>query len=201
MFVPGLSTAGAVSNVSGRGFGMDVVRSEIERVGGRVEVSSTLGEGTTFTIRVPLTLAIIDAMLVRVGASVYALPLLAVRESLAITNEKTIVQPDGGELIRLRERVYPTLDLREVYGQGAQAPSEERAIALLVEDGGGRACLKVDEILGQRQIVVKSIDGYLENVFGISGCSILASGAICLILDLAELVNGNPKSRRVQASA
>ncbi|MEZ4331087.1 MAG: chemotaxis protein CheA [Myxococcota bacterium] len=187
IFAPGFSTAKQVSDVSGRGVGMDVVRRNIDRLGGRVDVASTKGLGTTIQIRLPLTLAIVEGMLVRVGGSVYTIPLLAIRESVTISADR-ITRPGGGqEMVDIRGQLLPVLRVHAFHGiEGAQEDLE-KGILVVVEDHSAGFAIFVDALVGQRQTVIKALPEYLGQLPGISGCSILANGDISLILDVKAL--------------
>ncbi|TPV94389.1 MAG: chemotaxis protein CheA [Myxococcales bacterium FL481] len=188
IFEPGFSTASAVTDISGRGVGMDVVRRNIEALRGSVDVTSAMGAGTTFTIRLPLTLAIIDAMVVRVGPSICGIPLTSVHESFRPDASQFLAGPTGSQMVRIRERLYPVLKLESLYGSHWRgACSDDTGVLVLVEDQDAVYCLRADELLGQRQLVIKPLDAYLNMVRGVSGCSFLGSGEICLILDVANL--------------
>lgn len=200
IFEPGFSTAAAVTDISGRGVGMDVVRRNIEALRGRIEVKSQLGHGTTFTIRLPLTLAIIDAMLLRVGPAICALPLTSVQESFRPHTGQITHTSCTGAMVRIRDRMYSMLSLEGVYGPRWQARHDE-GILVLVEDQGTSFCLVADEILGQRQLVIKPLDDYLAAIRGISGCSILGSGEICLILDVNNLARHCTASTTAEESS
>jgi two-component system chemotaxis sensor kinase CheA len=187
IFEPGFSTAEKITDTSGRGVGMDVVKKNIERLQGSISVDSKAGAGTTIHLRIPLTLAIMDAMLVRVGAIIYALPILAIRHSFRPTKEQMTTTMDGLELVRVRQDVFPVIRLHEVF-HSRHAHEEHRpldtGILVTVESHERRVCLFVDEILGQQQIVVKGLSEYIGNVSGVMGCMILANGEIGLIIDM-----------------
>lgn len=194
IFEPGFSTAAQITEISGRGVGMDVVRRNIEDVNGRVEVSSELGKGAVFTLRIPLTLAIIEGMLVRVGGSHYTIPLLAIRESVKAQAADITLLSDGGELLKLRRRHYPIVKLSELHGVGGGVTSALDGILVIVECGERLACVLVDEVVGQRQTVIKPLPEYVKRVRGLAGCSILHNGDISLILDVEGVV-GSADSR------
>lgn len=194
IFAPGFSTAPQITEISGRGVGMDVVRRNIEAVNGRVDVTSELGAGATFTLRIPLTLAIIEGMLVRVGGSYYTIPLLAIRESVKAQGVDITTLSDGCELLKLRRRHYPIIRLSQVHGVRAGVASALDGILVIVESGERLACILVDEVVGQRQTVIKPLPEYLKRVRGLAGCSILHNGEISLILDV-EGVIGSVDSR------
>jgi two-component system, chemotaxis family, sensor kinase CheA len=190
IFAAGFSTADAVTDISGRGVGMDVVRRNIEAVGGKIETNTRVGSGTTFTLRIPLTLAIIEGMLVRVGSSYYTIPLLAIRESVKAKRADVTLTADGAELMSLRKRFLPVVRVYQFHGIEGASERIEDGILMVVESSGKTACLLVDEVIGQRQTVIKSLPDYLRQVRGVAGCSILPNGDISLILDI-EGVLGN----------
>jgi two-component system chemotaxis sensor kinase CheA len=187
IFAPGFSTAAQVSDVSGRGVGMDVVRRNIDKLGGRVDVASVFGQGTTIRIRLPLTLAIVEGMLVRVGASVYTIPLLAIRESVTIKPEQ-VTRPGGRqEMASVRGQLLPILRLHELHGIPSAETVLESGILVVVEEHNRCFAIFVDALIGQRQTVIKALPAYLGSLPGISGCSILGNGDISLILDVKAL--------------
>ncbi len=187
IFAPGFSTAAQVTDLSGRGVGMDVALRNIEAMNGRVDIQSVEGKGSTFVLRIPLTLAIIEGMLVRVGDSAYTLPLLSIREHVRAKKDEITTLPDGTELFRLRDTLYPIYHLHDMHGIARGATVEE-GILILVTEGDHTVCLLVDQVVGQRQTVIKPVPEYLRGVKGISGCSILHNGEISLILDVEGLV-------------
>jgi two-component system chemotaxis sensor kinase CheA len=176
-----------VSDVSGRGVGMDVVRRNVRALGGQVEISSRPGQGTRTVVRLPLTLAIMDGMELAVGDEVYIAPLSAIVESL---------RPAPGELKRiandtlvlnLRGEIVPVLSLARALGVERTRRAEDEVL-VVVENGGRRAALAVDALLGQQQIVVKNLEGNFGKLSGVAGATILGNGAVALILDIPELV-------------
>lgn len=188
IFEPGFSTAEQVTDVSGRGVGMDVVKRNIEKLKGRVEVTSKPGEGSVFTLRIPLTLAIIDGMLVRVGETFYTIPLLAIRESFRSKEEDITILADGQEVVRIRESLYPIIRIHRLHAIPHDYQNIEDGILMVLEDKGEELCIFVDEVLGQRQTVIKALSDILGNLRGLSGCSILGNGDISLILDVNNLL-------------
>jgi two-component system chemotaxis sensor kinase CheA len=187
IFAPGFSTAEEVSDISGRGVGMDVVRRNIEELGGHIEVESELGKGSRFIISLPLTLAILDGQLVRVAGEVYVIPLLTIVESIQI-DPKCIKLASGGiELYRLREENIPILRLQEELEMGSSGALDER-ILCFVEAAGNRVGLLLDELLDQQQVVIKSLESNYSKVAGISGATILGDGSVSLILDVQGLI-------------
>ncbi|MCG9596377.1 chemotaxis protein CheA [Vibrio sp. Isolate25] len=187
IFAPGFSTAEEVSDISGRGVGMDVVRRNIEELGGHIEVESELGVGSCFTINLPLTLAILDGQLVKVGGEVYVIPLLTIVESIQIDTSCIKLASGGIELYRLREENIPILRLQEELEMGKSGALDER-ILCFVEAAGNRVGLLLDELLDQQQVVIKSLESNYSKVSGISGATILGDGSVSLILDIQGLI-------------
>jgi two-component system chemotaxis sensor kinase CheA len=184
IFAPGLSTAQKVSNVSGRGVGMDVVKRNIEALRGRISIASTLGQGTTITIRLPLTLAIIDGLLVRVQDAFFVLPLAAVEECVELTAEAKAAS--SARLIALRGDLVPYVEVRQVFGVPGTPPPIEQAVIVRVLDR--LVGVVVDAVVGEHQTVIKSLGRVFQHVRGVSGATILGDGTIALIVDLAALV-------------
>ena len=189
IFAPGFSTAEEVSDISGRGVGMDVVKRNIEELGGHIEVESELTKGSRFTISLPLTLAILDGQLVKVGGEVYIIPLLTIIESIQIDMECVKYASGGVELYRLREENIPILRLQDELKMGDSGPLDER-ILCFVEAAGNRVGLLLDELLNQQQVVIKSLESNYSKVPGISGATILGDGSVSLILDIQGLITG-----------
>lgn len=195
IFAAGFSTAEKVTNVSGRGVGMDVVRTNIQKLKGTIHIDSRLGQGSIFTIKMPLTLAIIQGLLVRVRDEVYALPLSSVIEVVS-TIDNTISTVQMAEVIRIREQVYPLLRLENVLSIPANTDEENGQYVVLIGLAEQRIGIVVDELLGQKEIVVKSLGDYLEDVPGIAGSTILGDGRVIMILDVAEIFHSTGKPRR-----
>jgi two-component system chemotaxis sensor kinase CheA len=188
IFKPGFSTAEKVTDVSGRGVGMDVVKRNIEGLGGTVTIKTVLGKGTIFMLKLPLTLAIIEGMTVRVGKETYIVPLLSILESTqpkagAI---KTVV--GKGELINVRGTYLPMIRLYEVFALQPEHTEPTKAILLILETEGERVAVMVDEILGQQQVVIKSMEQNFRKVDGVAGATILGDGTVGFILDVRGLV-------------
>ena len=194
IFAPGFSTAEAVTDLSGRGVGMDVVRRNIEALRGKIEIESELGRGTTFHLRLPLTLAIIDGMIVRVGSSRFVVPTLSIEHSFRPALDDVIYVADRGECVRVRGAVLPIYRLKELLGQADGGEQLEAGILVVVETDGQRTCLFVDEIVGQQQVVIKSLGVSREQVPGLSGGAIMTDGRVALILDVGSLVSAAPAS-------
>ena len=183
VFQPGFSTAEKVSELSGRGVGLDVVRRNVNALSGAVHVESRKGRGTTFTIRLPLTLAIIDGFAVSVDAETYVVPLNAVKECLELPAEKHC--SEGGGVLNLRGEALPYIRLRDWFGVGGKPPERERI--LVVEHQGGRAGLAADELLGEQQAVIKPLGRLFQGISGVSGSTILGTGRVALILDVPAI--------------
>lgn len=191
IFLPGFSTTEKITEFSGRGVGMDVVTKNIGAVGGTVTVDSESDVGTMITIRIPLTLAIIDAMNVRVGQARYTLPTTVIKESFRPAKEDLITDPEGNEIIMVRGQCYPILRLYERYGVQADITNIEEGILIMAEQDGKHVCIFADELLGQQQVVVKALPAYIKeisSVKGVTGCTLLGDGSISLILDVSGLV-------------
>jgi two-component system chemotaxis sensor kinase CheA len=188
VFAPGFSTAETVSDVSGRGVGMDVVRKNIQDVGGRVVVQSTPGQGSRFILSLPLTLAVMDGMLVAVGQERYVLPLTNIVESLRPTAQQARSLVNVGNVLTLRGEYIPLIPLYQMFGIKGAISDFTRGLVVVVEsEGGDRIGLLVDELLGQQQVVIKSLDANYRPVQGISAATILGDGRVALILDVGAL--------------
>ena len=183
IFQPGFSTASKVSELSGRGVGLDVVRRNVNALSGAIHVESRKGHGTTFTIRLPLTLAIIDGFAVKAGSETYVIPLNSVKECLELPAERHC--SDQGGVINLRGEVLPYVRLRDLFECESSAPAREKII--VVEYRGGRAGLAADELLGEQQAVIKPLGRLFQGICGISGSTILGNGRVALILDVPAL--------------
>ncbi|WP_420340881.1 chemotaxis protein CheW [Vibrio mexicanus] len=166
---------------------MDVVKRNIEELGGHIEVESELGKGSRFTINLPLTLAILDGQLVRVGGEVYIIPLLTIVESIQIDPKSIKLASGGVELYRLREENIPILRLQDELEMG-ESGSLSKRILCFVEAAGNRVGLLIDELLDQQQVVIKSLESNYSKVAGISGATILGDGSVSLILDIQGLI-------------
>lgn len=189
--VPGFSTNETVTEFSGRGVGMDVVKKNIEQVGGVVSISSELGEGTCTTLKIPLTMAIVDGMEIAVGNSIFTIPIHNIRQSFKISASEIIHNVDNSEVIKRMDEFYPVFRLYELYGLETDITNIEDGIIIWVESGDKSYCLFVDELLGGQQVVVKPLPTYLNDFnikdSGIAGCTILGDGNISIILDVANL--------------
>jgi two-component system chemotaxis sensor kinase CheA len=187
IFEPGFSTAAAVTEISGRGVGLDVVKQTITRLRGTIDINSKTGEGCRLLLRLPLTLAIIDGMVVRVGSERYIIPTVGVQETLRPNPEDYFTVQGEGELIRVREQLMPLVRLHRLFevGDGDVAPSA--ALVMVVEHENAKRALLVDDILGKQEIVIKSLGHFFRNQEGLAGGTILGDGRVGLILDLAGL--------------
>jgi two-component system chemotaxis sensor kinase CheA len=187
IFAPGFSTAEQVTDVSGRGVGMDVVKRNIEEMGGHVQISSTRGQGTSTRIVLPLTLAILNGMSVKVGDEVYILPLSSVIESLQPAAENIHMIRNGEQVIHVRGEYLSLIELRQVFQVPGADPGLARCIVVIVQAAGARFALLVDQLVGQHQVVVKNLETNYRKVPGISGATILGDGSVALIVDVAAM--------------
>ncbi len=189
IFAPGLSTAEQLSDVSGRGVGMDVVRSNVDKINGSVEVESRRGKGTTFTIRLPLTLAIVQALLVRVAGGTYALPIRSVTETLRVETDQ-VHQVNQREAIMLRDQVLPLVNLHNVFDLDANAgASDSSRLVVAVHTNTRQVGLMVDGLVGEQEIVIKPLGQLVGDIAGVSGAAILGDGSVALIVDVAALIS------------
>ncbi len=188
IFLPGFSTKENVTEFSGRGVGMDIVTKNIETVGGTVNINSAPDEGTTFSIKFPLTLAIIDGMIIEVGCNKYTIPMVSILESFRVANEAVIEDEQGNEMIMVRGECYPVLRLHRHYHIDTSVKEFTEGIMIMVENGDKRICIFSDALLGEQQVVVKALPKYIKKVKGIAGCTLLGDGDISLIFDMDELI-------------
>ncbi|MGR9013234.1 MAG: chemotaxis protein CheA [Gammaproteobacteria bacterium] len=189
IFMPGFSTAEQLTDISGRGVGMDVVRRNIQSLGGNIEIISELGKGTTIAIHLPLTLAILDGQSVAVGDETYIVPLVSIIESINITERMLNKVAGKGETFRLRNEYLPVIRMRGIFNVHSGNPTKSKEGVLVVVEGQGElCCLLVDELLGQQQVVIKSLEANYRRVEGVSGATILGDGSVALILDVPGLV-------------
>jgi len=196
IFAPGFSTAASVSSVSGRGVGMDVVKRAIEALRGTIGIASTPGAGTTIRLRIPLTLAIIESLLVRLGGDHYVLPLAVVEECIELTAVERAAH-HGRNLVRVRDQLVPYLRLRDQFELEGSAPVIEQVVITCY--GGQRIGLVVDHVIGEHQTVIKSLGRLYRQVRGISGATILGDGSVALILDVPQLIEDAEAQERLQA--
>ncbi|CAJ0853978.1 Chemotaxis protein CheA [Ralstonia sp. LMG 32965] len=188
IFAPGFSTADQVTDVSGRGVGMDVVKQNIQSMGGYVEIQSQKGKGTTIRIVLPLTLAILDGMSVKTGDEVFILPLSCVAESLQPRPEDIKAVPGGGRLLKVRNEYLTLVPMYERFRITPSLPDPSEGIVVILDSEGKKIALQVDELVGQQQVVVKNLETNYRRVPGISGATILGDGSVALIVDVSALM-------------
>ncbi|MEW6563001.1 MAG: chemotaxis protein CheW [Pseudomonadota bacterium] len=198
IFEPGFSTAEVVTDVSGRGVGMDVVKRNITSLGGRIELDSAEGFGTRTVIRLPLTLAILDGLSVLVGNEIYIVPLNSIVESLQVSAGDLKSVSGEGRLLRVRGEYLPLLPLNEVFGTGKET-DPAKGLVVIVESGGKKTAMLVDELLGQHQVVIKSLESNFRKVHAVSGATIMGDGKVALILDVAALAECVGKQDKIAA--
>lgn len=186
--LPGFSTKEQVTEYSGRGVGMDVVVQNIQQVGGSLEIDSTEGHGSTMTIKIPLTLAIIDGIIVEVGTNSYVFSTADVQEFVRIDKSQMIVEPEGAESIMLRGDCYPLIRLKQLFHLDSGCDDVEQGIIAILEYEGRKTAVLVDKLEGEQEIVVKPMPSYIKKIRGISGCTQLGDGSISLILDTGSLI-------------
>ena len=189
IFAPGVSTADKVTDISGRGVGMDVVRANVEKMKGKIEIKSTEGQGSTFIVKLPLTLAIIEGITFALGAQIYIMPLISIIEQIKVKNEQVKPFEGKGEMIKIREEYLPLIRLHKVFEIDTQVENIEDGIVVVVEAGYRKCAIFVDELLDQQQVVIKSLDSAFDKHAGIAGGTILGDGRIALIIDIQGLVN------------
>lgn len=187
IFAPGFSTASEVSDISGRGVGMDVVLSNIKKIGGSVHVRSWTGKGTRMTLRLPLTLAVLDVMLVKVGDSPYVVPLSSIVETMQCSRASFERVPSGGRVLQVRGEYVQVIDLGQRFGLATQVQEADQFVVLCETEGSQKVALVVDDIIGQQQVVIKSLEENFERVEGIAGGTILGDGNVALIVDVQGL--------------
>ena len=188
IFAPGFSTADVVTDVSGRGVGMDVVKKNIAALNGTVEIDSAEGYGMSVKVRLPLTLAIMDGMSIGVGAECYILPLSSVVESFQVEADTIKTVGGANRVVRVREQYMPVIDLESVFEVPRDKAADGNGIMVIVEAEGGRVAVLVDELLGQQQVVVKNLESNYRKVANVSGATIMGDGRVALILDVGALV-------------
>ena len=201
IFLPGFSTAEKVTDISGRGVGMDVVRRNIEALRGKTEIRSTWGKGSTFVLRLPLTMAIIDGMIVRVGSQRYVIPTLSIEQSFQPRRDQISSVMGRGEVVSVRGSLLPIFRLNRIFNlnEGIDDPTE--SLLIVLESNDSRCCLLVDEIIGQQQVVIKTLGQGVGKVRGVSGGAILGDGRVALILDVDGLIREAASSEPVKIAA
>jgi two-component system chemotaxis sensor kinase CheA len=188
IFLPGFSTADTVSNISGRGVGMDVVRQNIQSLGGRVHIQSRPGKGSSFVLTLPLTLAVLDGMVLKVGAQSYILPLANIVESLRPEPDQINLVANASQLLRIRGEYVPLVYLHRIFRVANGIDDPTKALVIIVEmEDGSKMGLVVDEIVGQQQVVIKSLEENFDPIRGVAAATILGNGRVSLILDVAGI--------------
>lgn len=187
IFAPGFSTAAAVTDVSGRGVGMDVVKRNVQSLGGRIDIESRAGQGATFTIHLPLTLAIVDGMCVSVGDQTFIIPLVHIVESMQPAAKEIKILAGDDQLLHVRNEYWPILPLYKVMQLEPQFTDVSKGIAVLIETNKYRFALFVDDLVGQQQVVIKSLEQHYKRVHGVAGATIMGDGSVALIVDVESL--------------
>ncbi|MEI0698936.1 chemotaxis protein CheA [Brachyspira intermedia] len=189
IFYPGVSTADKITDISGRGVGMDVVRANVEKMKGKIEIKSVEGKGSTFIVKLPLTLAIIEGITFALGKQIYIMPLISIIEQIKVKNEQVKPFEGKGEMIKIRDEYLPLIRLHKVFEIDTQVENIDDGIVVVVEAGYRKCAIFVDELLDQQQVVIKSLDSAFSKHAGIAGGTILGDGRIALIIDIQGLVN------------
>jgi two-component system chemotaxis sensor kinase CheA len=187
IFHPGFSTAEKVSDVSGRGVGMDIVRKQIQKLRGSIDIESRKGAGTTFSLRLPLTLAIIDGLVVSVGSERFIIPLASVKEMLRPTAGMVTTVENRAEIVAIRERLLPLVRLYKRFGTQPRTEDPTQAVLIVADVDGISFCLMVDELVGKQEVVIKSLGPVFASASGVAGGAILGDGVVGLILDLKSI--------------
>jgi two-component system chemotaxis sensor kinase CheA len=193
IFEPGFSTAARVTDISGRGVGMDVVRRQIEKLRGSIEIESTPGVGCAFTLKLPLTLAMVDGLILEAGGERYVLPIYSVREMFHVTGDKLFTIEDRAEMVLLRGSLLPVVRLSQFFGNSGS--SEKADIGVVVEGRTRQFCLVVDRMVGKQEVVIKTLGTCFQKVRGVAGGAILGDGRVGLILDVHGIDGGDPNER------
>jgi two-component system chemotaxis sensor kinase CheA len=201
IFAPGFSTADVVSDVSGRGVGMDVVKRNILELGGHVQIHSTGGKGSMVRIRLPLTLAILDGQLARVGSEVYVVPIVSIVETIQVRQEQVSSIAARAEVFRLRDDYLPIVRLYDLFGVEPEYKELLDGLLMIVEADGKRIGLFVDELMSQQQVVIKSLETNFRPVMGLAGATMLGDGRVALILDIPGIITRYQAQEKRPASA
>jgi two-component system, chemotaxis family, sensor kinase CheA len=188
IFEPGFSTAEKVTEISGRGVGMDVVRINLEKIRGKIDIKSEKGKGTTITLKIPLTLAIVEGVTIKVGESCFSIPTIDIIEFFKVNNNQITFTDNDNQLIKVRDEIIPAIKLYEAFNVKTNKRNLEDGVIIVVQSNNKKACLLIDEIIGSQQIVVKSLSDYIGSIKGVSGCSILGNGDVSLIIDTNGLI-------------
>ena len=192
IFLPGFSTAEQVTEFSDRDEGRELKKKKKEGIGGTIAVDSVKNEGTTVTLKIPLTLAIVSGMIIRVGKAKYTVPIMSIQESFRQSNKDIIVDTDGNEMVMVRGNCYIIRRLNRMYGVSNAEEDFEKGILIMIESNDDNFCIFADEIIGEQQVVVKPLPEYVkrfDSIHGIAGCTLLGDGDISLILDVANINN------------
>jgi two-component system chemotaxis sensor kinase CheA len=193
LLLPGFSTNTKVTEYSGRGVGMDVVKKNIEVIGGIISISSEVGEGSKVMLKIPLTLAIVDGMEIAVGDNIFTIPISNIRQSFKATNEDILQDASGHEIIQYMDEFFPVIRIRDLFDMPCGYTDIADGILILVEASDKSYCMFVDRLIGEQQVVVKPFPAYLNNFniksYGLSGCTILGNGNISIILDAYNIYN------------
>lgn len=184
IFEPGFSTAEKITDISGRGVGMDVVRKQVQKLHGRIEIKSTLGHGTQFLLRLPLTLAIIDALIVVVGEQRYLVPISSVRQIFRPLPEMLSTLHGKDEMVLFQKHLLPVVRLHQRFSLAPRSEDPCQGLLIAAEAGGKAFCLLVDDLLGRQEVVIKGLGEMFKGVSGVSSCAILGDGRVGLILDV-----------------
>lgn len=200
IFAPGFSTAEQVSDVSGRGVGMDVVKRNVEALSGTISIHSAPGKGTRIRIRLPLTLAILDGLSVSCGGQIYVIPLLAIVQSLRPAPSDIRVVFGKGEMLLLRDEILPLIRLHEVFGLADAVREPSQGIVVVIESDGRRFGLLVDDVVGQFQVVIKNLERHFRRVMGFMGATILGDGRVGFILDVDDILRRSSQSAQLESS-
>ena len=195
IFHPGFSTKDKVTEVSGRGVGMDVVKKCVERLRGKIDISSRFGNGSSFHMKLPLTMAIIDGMIVQIGAERFIVPTIALKESLRTSKEAYFTVQGKGELVKVRDTLMPLIRLHSYFEEEPKYRNPWEALLLVVTEGRNSYCLLADEIVGRQEVVIKSLGGLFKQLPGVSGGAILGDGKIALIIDVKGIISLYEESR------
>jgi two-component system chemotaxis sensor kinase CheA len=189
IMAPGFSTKEVATDISGRGVGMDVVRKNIEKLGGKVSITTTLGQGTVFSISLPLTMAIVDGMVIQVGDERFVLPTLSIEESIKPQKEMIKTVKNKGEMLLLRNELISLIRLDRIFHNSKEAYNIEDKIIIVLNDSGKKIGAVTDSLIDQQQVVIKNLGEHLRKIKGISGGCILGDGKVALIIDVSGLVN------------
>jgi two-component system chemotaxis sensor kinase CheA len=168
---------------------MDVVRKNVEALRGRIEIASVLGKGSTFTVRLPLTLAVIDGLIVKVGTQRYIIPITSIEQSIRPTAKQVSSVQNRGEMCMVRDRLLPVVRLHRQFNVTPKTEDPTAALLVIVQEGTNRCCLMVDEVVSQQQVVIKSVGKEIGQLRGVAGCAILGDGNVSLILDVAGTIH------------